>query len=103
MPRRRTPRFDSTDELLDAPVAVTLDLHGRRAAEVAGQVESFLATQARARPGQVVRIITGRGRGSSGGPVLRPIVRDVLRRLSGSIVKEFDRDVDEGSFLVKLR
>jgi len=103
MARRRTPRFDHRDDLLDARVAVELDLHGRRAAEAGKLVESFITTQARVRSGQVVRIITGRGRNSSAGSVLRPAVREVLRRLSGSLVAEFDRDADEGSFLVRLR
>lgn len=101
MAKRRTRRFDHRDDLLDAHVAVELDLHGHRAAEAGKVVESFITTQARVRSGKVVRVITGRGRNSSTGSVLRPVVRAVLQRLSGSHVREFDRDADEGSFLVR--
>jgi len=103
MAKARQPRFDHTDDLLDAPVAHTLDLHGCRASEAAKTVESYINTQARVRTGQVVAIITGRGRNSKDAPVLKPIVRGVLQRLTGSVVKEFDRGVDEGSFLIRLR
>jgi len=96
------PRFDSHDRLLDATVASTLDLHGMTALEAKARADSFLQTSARMRPGTVVHIITGRGKNSPGGSVLKPAVRVVLRS-AGPAVAEWDEDVDGGGFLVRLR
>lgn len=96
------PRFDARDGLLDAPVAATLDLHGMTALEAKARAASFLQASARARPGTVVHLITGRGKNSAGGPVLKPAVRTVLRA-AGPAVAEWDEDVDGGGFLVRLR
>lgn len=96
------PRFDAHDRLLDARVAATLDLHGVTAMEAKARAESFVRTAARARPGSVVHIITGKGRNSPTGAVLKPAVRAVLRA-AGPILAEWDEDVDGGGFLVRLR
>ncbi len=96
------PRFDAHDRLLDAPVASVLDLHGTTAVEAKARAASFLQTSARTRPGSVVHIITGRGRNSPTGPVLKPAVRAVLRS-AGPAVAEWDEDVDGGGYLVRLR
>jgi len=98
----RAPRFDAHDRLLDARVAATLDLHGMTAAEAKERAAAFLGSSARARPGSVVHIITGRGRNSPTGSVLKPAVRTVLRS-AGPAVAEWDEDVDGGGFLVRLR
>ena len=98
----QVPRFDAHDRLLDAPVASTLDLHGMTAVEAKARAASFLQTTARTRPGSVVHLITGRGKNSPAGSVLKPAVRTVLRA-AGPAVAEWDEDVDGGGFLVRLR
>jgi hypothetical protein len=82
----------------------TFDLHGQTALEAAGNAERFLRAQARVRPGAVVRLITGRGRGGGGAPI-RTRVRTLLRQLrdSDTLVRDFELEHGEGSFLVRLR
>ncbi len=83
---------------------VTFDLHGQRVVEAVTNAERFLRVQARARPGSVVRLITGRGRGGGGAPV-RSGVRALLRRLkeAGGVVRDYELEASEGSYLVRLR
>lgn len=85
------------------PPAVTFDLHGQSVLEGVTNAERFLRAQARARPGAVVRLITGRGRGGGGAP-LRTRVRTLLRRLKDSreVVRDYALDDGEGGFLVRL-
>ena len=92
--------FDWTDRPLDA----TFDLHGQAVSEAAANAERFLQAQARARPGGVVRLITGRGRAGGGAPV-RTRVRTLLRTMrdGGSVVWDYVLEDSEGSFLVRLR
>ena len=79
------------------------DLHGQTVLEAGGNAERFLASQARARPGGVVRLITGRGKSGGGAPI-RTRVRSLLRRLKeeGRVVRDFQLEDSEGSFLVRL-
>ncbi|MFL5461059.1 MAG: hypothetical protein ACJ8AY_10290, partial [Gemmatimonadales bacterium] len=56
---------DWTDRSADA----TFDLHGQTVLEAVANAERFLGAQAKARPGGIVRLITGRGRGGTGSPV----------------------------------
>jgi DNA-nicking Smr family endonuclease len=90
---------DWTDRSADA----TFDLHGQTVLEAAANAERFLRVQAKARPGAVVRLITGRGRGGAGAPV-RARVRALLRTLkaSGAVVRDFTLEETEGSYLVRL-
>lgn len=83
--------------------AHTIDLHGMTVLEAATAAERFLRAQRTARPGQVVRLITGRGRSGGGAPI-RTRVRTLLRamREQGSVVREFELEETEGSFLVRL-
>jgi DNA-nicking Smr family endonuclease len=97
------PRFDPGDPLFDAPVHAALDLHGSTAEEARGLVRSFVETAGRRAPGAVVHIITGKGRGSPGRPVLRGAVSGLLRGELASRVADWTPDVDEGGFLVRLR
>jgi DNA-nicking Smr family endonuclease len=97
------PRFDPGDPLLDAPVHATLDLHGCTAEEARGLVRSFIETAARRTPGAVLHVVTGRGRGSPGRPVLRGAVGTMLRGELAPRVADWSRDVDDGGFLVRLR
>lgn len=103
--RRRgdVPAFGGHDPLLDATPVATLDLHGDTALEAERRVRDFIRTHARISGGRVVHVITGRGRGSSGRPVLPGVVRGVLQGTVGRFVEEFDRDLDEAGFLVRLR
>jgi len=88
----------------DRPPDMTFDLHGQTVVEAESNAERFLRSQAKARPGGVVRLITGRGRSGGGAPV-RTRVRTVLRRLreSGAVVRDFVLEETEGSFLVRLK
>lgn len=85
-----------------APAAV-FDLHGQTVLEAVTNTERFLRAQARARPGSVVRVITGRGRGGGGAPI-RARVRTLLRRLreEGRVVRDYALEESEGSYLVRL-
>ncbi|HYK82314.1 MAG TPA: Smr/MutS family protein [Gemmatimonadales bacterium] len=99
----RSPRFDSSDPLLDAPVAERLDLHGDTAAEAAGRLRGFLTGWARRGSGRVVHIITGKGRGSAGPPVLRALVGRLLAGELRGLVAESALDEDDGGYKVRLR
>ena len=91
------------DFLLDVRPSATLDLHGRSASEAREAVRSFLALSARRWPGSVVHIITGKGRGSAGRPVLPGAVAGMLRGELAPRVADWAKDLDEGGFLVRLR
>lgn len=78
----------------------TFDLHGQTTLEAERNAESFLRSQRRAGR-RVVRLITGRGKGGGAAPV-RSRVRTLLRRLTGEVVREFELEETEGSFLVEL-
>ena len=85
------------------PVAMVFDLHGQTVLEAVHSAEQFLRSQVRVRPGKVVRIITGRGRGGGNAPI-RSRVRTLLRRMAdeGTVVRDYDLEHTEGSFLVRL-
>ena len=90
-------------EWIVGPPAAHFDLHGQSVLEAATNTERFLQSQAKARPGAVVRIITGRGRSGGGAPV-RTRVRTLLRRLKEErrLVRAFELEEGERSFLVRL-
>lgn len=79
----------------------TFDLHGQEVLEAELNAERFLRAQQGAGR-RVVRLITGRGKGGGGAPV-RTRIRTLLKRLSGTVVGEFELEDSEGSFLVELR
>ena len=79
----------------------TFDLHGQEVREAELNAERFLRAQQGAGR-RVVRVITGRGKGGGGAPV-RTRIRTLLRRLSGTVVEEFELEDSEGSFLIELR
>ena len=89
--------------LFDARIATTLDLHGCDAAMARTMVERLLRGKGGARAGEVAHIVTGRGRGSAGRPVLRPLVARLLRDEWAPLVAEYSKDLNEGGFLVRLR
>ena len=100
---RRQPEFGFFGDLLDATPVATLDLHGDTALDAERRVRDFILTQSRIAKGQVVHIITGRGLGSRGRPVLPAAVGKALKGEVSRFVQEFDRDLDEAGFLVRLR
>lgn len=97
------PRYQPRDPLLDARVHAALDLHGRTAEEARELVRGFLTALARRAPGAVVHIVTGKGRGSAGRPVLRGVVAALLKGELAPRVADWSRDVDDGGFLVRVR
>ena len=99
----RHPEFGFFGDLLDATPVATLDLHGDTALDAERRARDFILTQSRIAKGQVVHIITGRGLGSRGRPVLPGAVRKVLKGEVSQFIQEFDRDLDEAGFLVRLR
>ena len=88
----------------DRPPDITFDLHGQTVAEAATNVERFLRAQVKARPGGVVRLITGRGRGGQGSPI-RTRVRSLLRAMkeSNQVIRDYQLEDTDGSYLVRLR
>jgi DNA-nicking Smr family endonuclease len=91
--------LDWTDRAPDA----VFDLHGQSVVEAVTNAERFLRSQARARPGAVVRVITGRGKAGGGAPI-RTRVRGLLRTLkeSRTVVWDYVLEDSEGSYLVRL-
>lgn len=100
--RRRFPAFDSRDDLLDAPAAVTVDLHGLVAAEAEHVVRNTIENWHR-RGGGVLYFITGKGRGSLAGPVLKRKVAAWLQHELSADVADFAPDDAGGGFKVRVR
>jgi DNA-nicking Smr family endonuclease len=92
-----------TSHWSDRSPAATFDLHGQTVLEAVANAERFLRAQAKARRGAVVRVITGRGRAGGGSPV-RTRVRVLLRGLRDQreVVRDFELEASEGSYLVRL-
>ncbi len=84
-------------------LVATLDLHGFRASEVSLALETFLTSWRRRAKGCVVHIITGKGKGSPGRPVLKPRVRRLLTDDYNDRIDWFEQDDSGGGFLVKLK
>src|SRR3989441_12409196 len=104
-PRRRGrhPAFDARDPLLDARTDAELDLHGFGAIEARSAVRAFLESWRRRKAGAVVHIITGRGKGSANGPVLRGLVKSLLQGELRGMVSEWGLDDGEGGYRVRVR
>lgn len=103
MARRRSRFPELRDPLLDAPVADELDLHGASQQEARTRLRDYLATSNRLHAGAVVKVITGRGRGSANGAVLKPLVERLLRGELRIYVADHALDADQGSYLVRLK
>lgn len=99
----RQPDFGFFGDLLDATPAATLDLHGDTAVEAERRVKDFVTTHARISKGQVIHIITGKGGGPGRRPVLPGAVRRALTSEVGRFIDEFDKDLDEAGYLVRLK
>jgi len=87
---------------LEGRVDDTLDLHGLTAAEARARVEQYFAGARRQMAGQLVHIITGKGKNSQGAAVLKPVVRSLLRSGAISDIARWGIDDDEGGFLVRV-
>lgn len=100
--RKGFPRLGARRNEGNGPA--TFDLHGMAVLEAVTRAEQFLRVQARVRPGETVRLITGRGRGGGGAPI-RTRTRTLLKALrdNGQVVADFELEESEGSFLVRLR
>ena len=106
MSRRKGPRqpvFDSRDALLDGPVDAQLDLHGFSATEAPSAVRTFLETWQQRKSRALVHIITGKGKGSANGPVLRGLVKGLLQGELSAMVAEWGLDDSEGGYRVRVR
>src|SRR5690242_18617296 len=101
-PKSRSPRFDAHDPLLDAKATATLDLHGFPAGEVEPALKAFLETWKVRTPGAVVHVITGRGRGSKGAPIIKPLVRRLLKDIPAGTIREWALTHDEGGYRLRL-
>ena len=101
-PRSPTPSGPS-DSLHAAIVDDERDLHHLTAAEAAVQLESFLVGWSRRRPGAVLRVITGKGNRSAGGPVLRPLVRALLTGRLAPVVEDYAVESGAGAYLIRVR
>jgi DNA-nicking Smr family endonuclease len=97
------PAFDSRDPLLDARADAELDLHGLGAIEARSAVRAFLESWRRRKAGAVVHLITGKGKGSASGPVLRGLVKTLLQGELRVLVAEWGLDDGEGGYRVRVR
>lgn len=91
------------DTLLGSLPARTLDLHGITAAQAEPRLRDFLTTCTRVGRGQVVRVITGKGKGSPDGPVLEPLVRRLLAGSLAPYVAAYTAEPGGGSYLVRVK
>lgn len=97
------PAYGAHDPLLDATPRATLDLHGDTALDAERRVRDFILAHAQVSRGQVLHVITGRGRGSQGRPVLPGVVRRVLSGDVARFVSDWDRDLDDAGFMIRLK
>lgn len=96
--RRSVPRSLHTEHVADE-----LDLHGLTAVAAERRLEMFLDRAAVTVRGEVVRVITGRGAGSPGPPVLQGLVREALTGWLAHRVEEWAVDVGSGAYLVRVK
>ncbi len=103
--RRRRTRSDDRPRSGDraVPPLATLDLHGFTASEVPLALTTFFSSWRGRAKGALVHVITGKGKGSVGRPVIRPRVRRLLSEEFHDIVASFEPDDTGGGFLVKLK
>ena len=78
-------------------------LHGYSATEARGAVRNAFVSWQRRKSGALLHIITGKGKGSPNGPVLRGLVKGLLRGDLHLMVADYALDEDEGGYKVRLR
>ena len=91
------------DTLHSAPAVAELDIHGETADSGRQKVAWFLDRWGSQRPGAVVRIIAGKGNRSTTGPVLLPMVRDLLDGACAHRIEEWTTEISGGSVLMRLK
>ncbi len=96
--RPSIPRTLHTERVVEE-----LDLHGLTADAAERRLEMFLDRVAVTAPGQVVRVITGRGVGSPGPPVLQGLVRDAVTGWLAHRVEDWAVDVGGGAYLLRVK
>jgi DNA-nicking Smr family endonuclease len=105
MGKRRIPqvRASSPHTLRGSIVIDTLDLHGLTVDQAERRLEAFLERVALSEPGGVVRIVTGKGAGSAGAPLIRDMVLDALKGWLAHSVGDWSVDVGAGAYLVRVK
>jgi len=102
--RENVSRQPSTRRTLHMEHAVEeLDLHGLTANSAERRLEMFLDRVAVTAGGEVVRVITGRGVGSPGLPVLQRIVREAITGRLAHRVEDWAVDVGGGAYLLRMK
>jgi DNA-nicking Smr family endonuclease len=96
-------RHPGLDSLLDAKPVAAIDLHGMTSMQCRQILPIRLTSWRRMHSGKVVHIITGKGKGSIGKPVLKALVRKLLRGALSASVCDFCEDIDGGGYLIKLK
>lgn len=99
---RPVPRGPDPFDPLDGRVDDTLDLHGFTAAEARARLDVYFKGARQKHPGQLVHLITGKGRNSAGSPVLKPAIRSLLRSGALPNVASWGVDEDDGGYLVRV-
>jgi DNA-nicking Smr family endonuclease len=89
-------------DALDGRVDETLDLHGFSGIDVKVMIDRFLVAAQKRHPGGLLHVITGKGRGSAGRPVVKPVVRAALAAAPPTVVRTWAKDDHDGGFLVRL-
>jgi len=97
------PELGGVAKLLSQAPDGTLDLHGDSADQARLRVRDFLATHSRISAGDVVHIITGKGTGSEGAPVLLEVVRDILDDETANHVDEYAGMLGGGGWVVRVK
>lgn len=87
--------------LVETPVEV-LDLHGMDAVGAERRLRFVLERHRVTSPGRVVHVITGKGTGSVGAPVLPGLVRELLEQDLSSDLTEFAGLPGGGGFAVRI-
>ena len=97
--RRRQPPNRPADPL--GALYPTLDLHGLTADQATSSARLWI-DQNRADGELVVRIVTGRGLHSAGPPVLPATIEELLARMKGGAVRDYETEPGGGVFRVRL-
>lgn len=96
------PELTGLARLLVESPAETLDLHGMNADQAEVRVRFFFQRHAATSPGRVVHVITGKGVGSRGAPVLPDLVRGMLQHDLSETVAEWAGLHGGGGFAARI-
>jgi DNA-nicking Smr family endonuclease len=97
------PKLTGVALLLSETPADTLDLHGYSSAQAELRFHDFLRTRSVDSGGRVLHVITGRGLGSEGAPVLPPLVRELIAHDYAEYVAESAGLPGGGGVAIRLR